>query len=92
MLQGVGARFAVLLAMMDQRRAQDAVRARQALQKAGFPVMTAQISLLSAWPKAEASGVAVRDARLDSGRPDPGASRAWEQVVTVAGEIDQELA
>jgi chromosome partitioning protein len=53
--------------------------------------MAAQISLLSAWPKAEMAGTAVRDARTDSDRPDPGAARAWEQVAALAAEIDTHL-
>ena len=53
--------------------------------------MAAQISLLSAWPKAEMAGTAVRDARTDSDLPDPGAARAWEQVAALAAEIDTHL-
>ena len=53
--------------------------------------MAAAISLLSAWPKAEMAGTAVKDARSDSGRPDPGAARAWEQVAALAAEIDTPL-
>jgi hypothetical protein len=53
--------------------------------------MAAEISLLSAWPKAGMAGTAVKDARTDSGRPDPGAARAWEQVAALAAEIDTQL-
>ena len=71
------ARHAVLLTMVDQRFA-----------KVGVPVLNTQISLLSAWPKAEAAGVAVKDARTDNGRPDPGAERAWQQVKDLAAELE----
>ena len=45
------------------------------------------ITSLSAWPKAEAAGVSICDARTDSGRPDPGAARAWDEVVALHQEI-----
>ena len=73
--------FGVLLTLVDERRRQDADEARQLLEAMKVPVLTHQISLLSAWPKAEAAGVAVKDARTDAGRPDPNAARAWQQVV-----------
>ncbi len=82
------ARHAVVLTMVDQRRAQDATRARELFAKVGVPVLNTQISLLSAWPKAEAAGVAVKDARTDNGRPDPGAERAWQQVKDLAAELE----
>lgn len=87
-----GQPFAVLLTMVDERRKVDATRARELLGKVGIPVLTAQITLLSAWPKAEAAGLAVCDARTDGGRPDPGAARAWQQVADLANEIEQRLA
>jgi chromosome partitioning protein len=83
-----GARFGVVLTMVDERRRQDADKARALLQGLGLPVLSSQISALSCWPKAEAAGVAVRDARTDSGRPDPGATRAWQQVAALANEIE----
>ena len=87
-LSSAQARHAVLLTMVDQRRSQDATRARDLFARLGVPVLTAQISLLSAWPKAEASGVAVKDARTDNGRLDPGAERAWQQVKDLAAELE----
>jgi hypothetical protein len=83
-----GARFGVLLTMVDARRQQDAEKARAVLEGFGFPVLQTQISALSCWPKAEAAGVAVRDARTYSGRPDPGAVRAWQQITALAAEIE----
>jgi chromosome partitioning protein len=91
LLQETGARFGVLLTMVDERRRQDADKARAVLEGFGLPVLETQISALSCWPKAEAAGVAVRDARTDSGRPDPGAVRAWRQVSELAAEIEQAL-
>ncbi|MCT4364776.1 chromosome partitioning protein [Synechococcus sp. Ace-Pa] len=91
LLQQAQARYAVVLTMVDQRRAQDASKARELLERLGIPVLSTQISLLSAWPKAEAAGVSVKDARADSGRPDPGASRAWKQVAALAAEIEERL-
>ena len=88
LLQETGARFGVLLTMVDERRRQDADKARAVLEGFGLPVLQTQISALSCWPKAEAAGVAVRDARTDSGRPDPGAARAWQQVTALAAEIE----
>jgi hypothetical protein len=88
LLQETGARFAVLLTMVDERRRQDADKARAVLEGFGLPVLESQISALSCWPKAEAAGVAVRDARTDSGRLDPGAVRAWQQVTALAAEIE----
>jgi len=88
LLLQTGARFAVLLTMVDERRRQDAEKARAVLEGFGLPVLRSQISALSCWPKSEAAGVAVRDARTDSGRPDPGAARAWQQVSDLAAEIE----
>ena len=88
LLSAAKARYAVVLTMVDQRRAMDAARAREVLSKVEVPVLLSQITLLSAWPKAEAAGVAVRDARTDSGRPDPGADRAWQQVIDLTVEIE----
>lgn len=88
LLQEVKARFGVLLTMVDERRRQDAEKARAVLEGFGLPVLQTQISALSCWPKAEAAGVAVRDARTDSGRPDPGAVRAWQQITALAAEIE----
>ena len=36
-------------------------------------------------------GVAVRDARTDTDRPDPGAITAWQQVADLAAEIETKL-
>jgi chromosome partitioning protein len=91
LLQETDVRFGVLLTMVDERRRQDADKAREVLESFGLPVLQTQISALSCWPKAEAAGVAVRDARTDSGRPDPGAVRAWRQVSELAAEIEQAL-
>ena len=88
LLQETGARFGVLLTMVDERRRQDAEKARAVLEGFGLPVLQSQISALSCWQKAEAAGVAVRDARTDSGRPDPGAVRAWQQVTELATELE----
>lgn len=87
-----GRSFSVLLTMVDERRKVDASRARELLAQLSVPVMATQITMLSAWPKSEAAGVAVRDARADSGRLDPGASRAWEQVGQLAAEIERMMA
>jgi chromosome partitioning protein len=91
LIAGTGKRYGVVLTMVDERRRQDATKARTLLEGLGVPVLTAQLSALSAWPKAEAAGVAVRDARNDAGRPDPGAARAWQQVAALAAEIEKEL-
>lgn len=91
LLAGVGKPYGVVLAMVDERRRQDAAKARAVLEGLDVPVLQAQLSALSAWPKAEAAGVPVRDARTDAGRPDPGAVRAWQQVAALAGEIEQVL-
>ena len=45
------------------------------------------ITMLSCWPKAEAAGVSIKDARTDSGRPDSNASRAWDEITTLHKEI-----
>ncbi len=89
LLTAAKARYGIVLTMVDQRRAMDATRAREVLGKLEVPVLRCQITLLSAWPKAVAAGVAVRDARTDSGRPDPGAATAWRQVVELAIEIEE---
>ena len=41
--------------------------------------------------EAEAAGVAVRDARTDTDRPDAGAVAAWQQVADLAAEIETKL-
>lgn len=89
LLRPTGTAFAVLITMVDSRRRGDATKARQLLLDAGIPVLRSQVSLLSCWPKAEAAGLVVRDARTDTGRPDPGAAKAWEEVALLADEIAQ---
>jgi len=90
-LKATGVPFGVVLTMCDARRKVDATKTRQVLERVGLPVLASQITLLSAWPKAEAAGVAVRDARTDSDRPDGGASTAWQQVGDLAAEIETKL-
>jgi len=90
-LKATGVPFGVVLTMADTRRKVDAVKTRQVLSRVGLPVLTSQITLLSAWPKAEAAGVAVRDARTDADRPDAGAAVAWQQVADLAAEIETKL-
>lgn len=86
-----GKPFGVLLTMCDTRRKVDATKTRQVLERIGLPVLSTEITLLSAWPKAEAVGLAVRDARTDADRPDPGAAKAWQQVSDLAAEIETKL-
>lgn len=83
--------YGVVLTMCDSRRKVDATKTRQVLEQVGLPVLMTQLSLLSAWPKAEAAGVAVRDARTDADRPDAGAVTAWQQVAALAAEIETAL-
>ena len=90
-LKATGVPFGVLLAMCDRRRQVDARKTREVLERVGLPVLKSEITLLSAWPKAEAAGVAVRDARTDADRPDPGAVTAWQQVADLAAEIETKL-
>jgi chromosome partitioning protein len=90
-LKAAGRPFGVVLTMCDTRRKVDAIKTRQVLERVGLPVLQCQISLLSAWPKAEAAGVAVRDARTDADRPDSGAATAWQQVSSLAAEIEAKL-
>jgi chromosome partitioning protein len=90
-LKGTGVPFGVVLTMCDTRRKVDAIKTRQVLERVGLPVLASQITLLSAWPKAEAVGVAVRDARTDADRPDAGAAVAWQQVADLAAEIETKL-
>ena len=90
-LKATGVPFGVVLTMCDTRRKVDAVKTRQVLERVGLPVLAAQITLLSAWPKAEAAGVAVRDARTDADRPDAGAVTAWQQIGDLANEIEATL-
>lgn len=49
------------------------------------------IMLISAWLKAEAASVAVRDARTDADRPDAGAATAWQQIGALAAEIEAKV-
>jgi chromosome partitioning protein len=90
-LKVTGVPFGVVLTMCDTRRKVDAIKTRQVLERVGLPVLVSQITLLSAWPKAEAVGVAVRDARTDADRPDAGAAVAWQQVADLAAEIETKL-
>ena len=90
-IQATGTGFGVLLTMVDKRRASDAVKAKSLFKKLGIPTLKTEISLLSAWPKAECSGLAVKDAKADSGKPDPGAKKAWLQIGAVAAEIADQL-
>ena len=66
---------------------QDAARARKLLEGQGIAVFETVITMLSCWPKAEAQGVAVRDAKADNGRPDAGAAKAWEEITALNTEI-----
>jgi chromosome partitioning protein len=91
LIKATGKAFGVVLTMCDQRRAADAVKVRQLLESIEIPVLQSQMTLLSAWPKAEALGVAVRDARTDSNRPDAGAAKAWQQISDLAAEIEQQI-
>lgn len=91
LISATGKSFGIALTMCDARRSVDARKAREVLERIGLPVLSSQIALLSAWPKAEASGVAVRDARTDANRPDPNAAKAWEQVGALAVEIESKL-
>jgi len=90
-LKAAGKPFGVVLTMCDTRRKVDATKTRQVLERVGLPVLTSQITLLSAWPKAEAAGVAVRDARTDTDRPDAGAATAWQQIGDLAAEIETKV-
>lgn len=90
-LKTTGVPFGVVLTMCDTRRKVDALKTRQVLERVGLPVLQSQITLLSAWPKAEAAGVAVRDARTDADRPDAGAVTAWQQVADLASEIETKV-
>ena len=56
-LKATGVPFGVVLTMADTRRKVDAIKTRQVLERVGLPVLASQITLLSAWPKAEAAGV-----------------------------------
>ena len=91
LIKPTGVNFGVLLTMCDSRRKQDAAKARKLLEAQGVPVFEQVITMLSCWPKAEAAGVLIADARTDSGRPDPGAARAWEEVVALHKEISTRL-
>ena len=91
LIKPTGANFGVLLTMVDTRRRQDAIRVKQLLEDQGVPVFEQMITLLSCWPKAEAAGVAINDAKTDSGRPDSGAGRAWEEITALHKEITTRL-
>jgi chromosome partitioning protein len=91
LLQDAGTCFGVLLTMVDERRRQDADKARAVLEGFGLPVLQSQSSTLSCWPKAKAAGVALREARTDFGCLDPGAVLAWQQITTLAAEIEEVL-
>ena len=87
LIRPTGTDHAVLLTMVDSRRKQDAERARKLLLSQGIAVFDQTVTMLSCWPKAEAAGVCIRDAKTDSGRPDPGAARAWDEVTALHREI-----
>jgi chromosome partitioning protein len=83
-IKGAAVPYGVVLTMCDSRRKVDATKTRQVLEQVSLPVLQTQLSVLSAWPKAEAAGVAVRDARTEADRPDAGAATAWQQVAVTA--------
>lgn len=87
LIKPTNVKHGVLLTMCDSRRKQDATRARKLLEGQGIFVFEQTITMLSCWPKAEAAGVAIKDARTDTGRPDPGAVRAWEEITALHQEI-----
>lgn len=88
LIRSTGVPFAALLTQVDERRKGDELAARQALRSSGVDVLKSRTTFVSAWVKAEASGVAVGQAQTDSGRPDPKARRAWLEIKTLASEID----
>ena len=90
-IKSTGTGFGVLLTMVDKRRASDAVKAKSLFKKLGIPTLKTEVTLLSAWPKAECMGLAVRDAKADSGKADPGAKKAWLQIGAVTAEVDDQL-
>lgn len=88
LIKDSGSPFAALLTQVDERRKGDEVNARNALKLAGVPVLKSRTTFVSAWVKAEAAGVAVLDAKTDTGRPDAKAPRAWQEVKAIAQEVD----
>jgi chromosome partitioning protein len=87
-IRETGSPFAALLTQVDERRKSDEVNARNGLKLAGIPTLKARTTYLSAWIKAEAAGAPVLEAKTDSGRPDPKAPRAWQEVKAIAQEVD----
>ena len=90
-LIGDTAHYSTLITMVDSRRRGDANKAQELLRKEGYAVLDSKVALLSCWPKSEAQGTAVRDARSDTGRPDAGAPRAWEEVINLAVEVEHRI-
>lgn len=78
--------YTFCLTIVDTRT-KDAKEAREFLKNYDQPVLDGYMRSFSAYTKAAAQGVLVRDARTDAGRKDNNAGIAWNDCVAIAKEI-----
>jgi chromosome partitioning protein len=83
--------FTLCLTIVDTRT-KDEQDAREFLKAHDQPVLDGFMRAFSAYTKASAQGVLVRDARTDSGRKDSNAGIAWNDCVAIAKEILEGMA
>lgn len=83
---GANIPYAFCLTIVDSRT-KDEQDAREFLHKYEQPVLDGYMRAFSAYTKASAQGVLVRDARSDSGRKDGNAGIAWNDCKAIAKEI-----
>lgn len=78
--------YTFCLTIVDTRT-KDEQDARAFLQAHGQPVLDGFMRAFSAYTKASAQGVLVRNARTDSGKKDNNAGIAWSDCIAIAKEI-----
>ncbi|WP_346293743.1 ParA family protein [Sphaerothrix gracilis] len=78
--------YTFCLTIVDSRT-KDEQEARGFLRQHDQPVLSGYMRAFSAYAKASAQGVLVRDARVDSGRKDSNAGIAWADCKAIAKEI-----
>jgi chromosome partitioning protein len=83
--------YTFCLTIVDTRT-KDEQDARDFLKTYDQPVLDGFMRAFSAYTKASAQGVLVRDARTDSGRKDSNAGIAWNDCVAIAKEILEGMA
>ena len=90
-MRSIDADFRVVLTKCDSRQFNAIESAKELLKEADVPMLVGMTSLLNAFEQAEAAGTLVSDAKTDSGKSNPRAGEAWQQIGKIASEITNGL-